>query len=97
MKRFALVLGAFAVAATTSLADARVALKDDKTIENGLVLVATGKILRDTCTDITPRVIKAISFARSLQARAKSLGRSARRVRLQNGRSAPHHLSSRLH
>lgn len=75
MTRTTLLIAAILVAGTAS-ADARVALKDDRTIENGLVTVAIGKVLYKTCPDITPRRIKAFSFAMSLQSRAKSLGYS---------------------
>jgi len=73
MTRTALLFTAILMAGTAS-AEARVALKDDRTIENGLVIVAIGKVLYKTCNEITPRRIKAFGFARSLQSRAKSLG-----------------------
>lgn len=76
MTRFTMFFAAGALVLGATAADARVALKDDKTIESGLVLVAAGKILRDTCDDITPRVLRAMSFARSLESRAKGLGYS---------------------
>lgn len=55
---------------------ARTALKDDPTIENGLVMVAVGKMLRDGCDDISPRYLKAYAFAKSLESRARELGYS---------------------
>ncbi len=75
MTRTTLIIAALLMAGTAS-AEARVALKDDKTIEAGLVTVAIGKVLYKSCEDISPRRIKAFSFARSLQSRAKSLGYS---------------------
>jgi len=67
----------FAVlAALTTSAEARVQLKDDATIEDGLKTVAIGKMLYKGCDRITPRRIKAFSFARSLQSRARALGYS---------------------
>ena len=70
-----LITLAVLVAMTTS-ADARVQLKDDAVIEDGLVLVSTGKMLYRGCDAIAPRRLKALSFARSLQKRAQSLGYS---------------------
>lgn len=64
------------LAAMTLPADARASLQSDTTIENGLVIVATGKMLYKGCDNITPRRIKAFSFARSLQLRARELGYS---------------------
>ena len=61
-----------ALGATTALA--RTPLQDDATIENGLVMVAVGKMMRDECADISPRYIQAFSFAKSLESRAKKLG-----------------------
>lgn len=63
----------FALAGTVQ---ARTALKDDPMIEDGLQIVATGKMLYRGCDAITPRRIKAFSFARSLQKRARALGYS---------------------
>lgn len=57
-------------------AEARVKLQDDKTIEDGLQVVAIAKLLYRGCDNITPRRIKAFSFARSLQSRARDLGYS---------------------
>lgn len=67
---------ALALAASTATAEARVALKDDPTIESGLQVVAIGKILSRGCGEISPRRIKALSFAMSLQSRARALGYS---------------------
>ena len=63
-------------ALTTGAAEARVSLKDDATIESGLRTVAIGKMLYKGCEQISPRRIKAFSFARSLQSRARDLGYS---------------------
>jgi hypothetical protein len=62
--------------ALTTGAEARVQLKDDPTIESGLKVVAIGKMLYRGCEQISPRRIKAFSFARSLQSRARGLGYS---------------------
>lgn len=64
------------LAAMTTGAEARVQLKDDATIENGLKTVAIGKMLYKGCDQISPRRLKAFSFARSLQSRARALGYS---------------------
>ena len=68
------IAGVVALSVTVATAQARTALQDDPTIENGLVLVAAGKMLRDECDDISPRYFKAIAFARALERRAKKLG-----------------------
>lgn len=77
-------IGVFALVAAMALgasgASARTALQDDATIENGLVLVAVGKMMRDQCPDISPRYIKAFAFAKSLESRAKSLGYSSAEI-----------------
>ena len=64
------------LAAMATGAEARVQLKDDATIEDGLKVVAIGKILYKGCEQIKPRRLKAFSFARSLQSRARALGYS---------------------
>jgi hypothetical protein len=64
------------LAALAGGAEARVQLKDDVTIENGLKTVAIGKMLYKGCDRISPRRIKAFAFARSLQLRARELGYS---------------------
>lgn len=72
MKVFLSAVMAAALMATA--ATARTPLQEDATIENGLVLVAVGKMMRDECADISPRYIPAFSFAKSLESRAKKLG-----------------------
>ncbi len=62
--------------ATTAAADARVALQDSKTIEDGLVIVAIGDALRKNCDTITPRVFRAYGYARKLYNQARALGYS---------------------
>ncbi len=62
------------LAAMTMPVEARTKLQDDTTIENGLTVVAIGKLLYKGCDNISPRRIKAFSFARSLQSRARGLG-----------------------
>lgn len=74
MKVFYILTVAAALAVTAPMASARTALQDDATIENGLVLVAVGKMMRDQCPDISPRYIKAFAFAKGLETRAKKLG-----------------------
>ncbi|MBT8409644.1 MAG: DUF5333 domain-containing protein [Alphaproteobacteria bacterium] len=70
-------LSALALVAATSLsAEARVPLQDDKTIDDGLTLVAIGNYLRKQCDAVTPRYWKTYTFMRSLQARARDLGYS---------------------
>lgn len=68
------------IMASPAAAKAKVALKDDPTIEQGLVTVAIGKLLYRGCDDITPRRLKAIGFASSLNKRAKSLGYSGAEI-----------------
>ena len=57
-------------------AEARKALQDDQTIENGLVIISIGRMLYKGCGDIQPRRLKALGFATSLHNRAQSLGYS---------------------
>ena len=71
---------ALSLCLAASVAQARTALKDDATIENGLVLVAVGKMMRDQCADISPRYIPAFAFAKSLESRAKKLGYSSAEI-----------------
>lgn len=59
---------------STAVADARVALPDHKTIEDGLVIVAIGDALRKNCDGISPRVFRAYGFARKLYNEARALG-----------------------
>lgn len=74
MKGLSIAIVAAALAMAAPMASARTALQDDATIENGLVLVAVGKMMRDECPDISPRYIKAFAFAKSLESRARKLG-----------------------
>lgn len=76
MHKTTIFAAALALAATAAPATARTALKDDPTIENGLVMVAVGKMLRDSCKDISPRYVQAYTFAKSLETRARKLGYS---------------------
>ncbi|MBT8474464.1 MAG: DUF5333 domain-containing protein [Rhodobacteraceae bacterium] len=72
----AFILGAAMMCAGTAMAEARIALSDDKVIDDGLTVVAIGDFLRDNCAQIEPRFWRSISFMRSLQARAHELGYS---------------------
>lgn len=65
---------AMVLALVASAADARTRLQDDKVIEDGLRIVAIGKMLDENCEAIAPRRFKALGFALSLQRRAKSMG-----------------------
>ncbi|MEM9434539.1 MAG: DUF5333 domain-containing protein [Pseudomonadota bacterium] len=67
---------ALAMIATPAIADARVALKDHKPIERGLVIVAIGDALRKNCTSISPRFLRAYGYARGLYNQARALGYS---------------------
>jgi hypothetical protein len=69
-------LFALLVAGAATTADARVALQDDPTLEDGLIKVAIGNYIRKGCKSISPRMIKAYTYARGLQKHARDLGYS---------------------
>lgn len=79
MTRTTLLTTALFLALSTS-ADARVALKDDAKIENGLTLFAIGDRLDETCTDISVREFKTKAYALSLFNHARGLGYSASEI-----------------
>ena len=70
-----LLLGSIIVG-HAGVVNARVALQDDAMIEDGLQIVATGRMLVKGCEAISPRRLRAFSFVRSLQKRARDLGYS---------------------
>ena len=82
-----LVIGAVAVttvALLTTLQAARAdeydALRNDPQIENGVLIVAIGDIIRDNCPDIEDRRGRSIPFLVGLVRRAQSLGYSRSEV-----------------
>lgn len=79
MTRIVLIFTAILMASTAS-ANARVALKDDAKIENGLTLFAIGDRLDETCPEIKVREFKTKAYALSLFNRARSLGYSASEI-----------------
>ena len=79
MTRTTVLLTAILMASTAS-AEARVALKDDSKIENGLTLFAIGDRLDETCSDISVREFKTKAYALSLFNHARGLGYSASEI-----------------
>lgn len=71
-----LSLAMLSLAASAVAAEARTRLQDDQVIEDGLRVVAIGKMLQRNCEAISPRRLKALSFALSLQRRARKMGYS---------------------
>lgn len=69
-------VGSLGLAAGAAASEARTPLSEDMVIEDGLRLVAIGKLLYRNCDAISPRRIKAFNFARSLYNRARELGYS---------------------
>lgn len=51
-------------------------LRDDSQIHAGLTVIAVGTHIQDVCDDISPRMVRAWSFAEGLVDRAQSLGLS---------------------
>ena len=82
-----LVLGALAItglalAATigAARADQYEALRSDAQVENGVLIVAIGDIIRDNCPNIEDRRGRSIPFLIGLVQRAQSLGYSRSEV-----------------
>ncbi len=79
MTRTVLMITAFLLVAPVG-ADAKVALKDDPTIENGLTLFAVGDRLDETCPEIKVRELKTKAYALSLFNHARGLGYSTAEI-----------------
>ena len=74
MRRLCAALIGVAVLSSAALADTRVPLSQDRTIEDGLALVAIGNDLRKNCDAVSPKYLKSYNFVRGLHTRAKALG-----------------------
>ncbi len=72
---------ATAAAAAQSQADVNTSLRSDPEIYNGLFSMAVADQIRRHCEAIDARMIRAISFARSLERRARALGYSEPQIR----------------
>jgi len=62
-------------------AEVNAALRGDAQIYNGLFAMAVGDQIRRNCDTIDARMVRAITFARSLERRARSLGFTEVQVR----------------
>lgn len=59
-----------------SMGAAHAVLRNEKDINDGLVILAAGNMIQDKCDDITPRMLRAYNFARRLQRMALDRGYS---------------------
>jgi hypothetical protein len=55
-------------------ADRWQALRDDPTINNGLIVIAVGRQIHNSCDDVNARLLRALGFAESLVSHAQTLG-----------------------
>lgn len=76
----ALVLFALVASATTSRADQYDVLRNDAEIENGVLIVAIGDVIRDNCPNIEDRRARSIPFLLGLVRQAQSHGFSRAEV-----------------
>lgn len=74
LRHMALVLACAAMPAAASQAAVNDALRGNPEIYNGLFAIAVADQVRKNCDSISPRMIRAFTFARSLQARAREMG-----------------------
>ncbi|MFC4668637.1 DUF5333 domain-containing protein [Seohaeicola nanhaiensis] len=72
---------AIAVALPSYAAAARPALRDVPEIENALFAVAIADAVRDNCSSINARLVRALSFLRQIKAQANALGYSDDEIR----------------
>jgi len=72
---------ATAAVAAQSQADVNTALRGDPEIYNGLFSMAVADQIRRNCDSIDARMIRAISFARSLERKARALGYAEPQIR----------------
>ena len=81
MGRIAAILLAGIVAPGPAQADKYDALRADEKIENGVLIVAIGDIVRDYCPNFEARRMRSILFLNGLVGRAKDLGYSMDEIR----------------
>lgn len=55
-------------------------LRDDVQIHAGLTVISVGRHIQDVCDDISPRMVRAWSFAERLVDRAEDLGLTRREI-----------------
>jgi len=67
--------------AAQSQTDVNAALRGDPEIYAGLFSMAVADQIRRNCDSIDPRMIRALSFARSLERRARALGYTETQIR----------------
>jgi hypothetical protein len=71
-----LLVPALALGLTAMPAAAKPALRDVPAIDDALLDLGIADIIRKQCPDISPRMIRAVSFVWDLKSRAKSMGYS---------------------
>ncbi|SMX34114.1 DUF5333 domain-containing protein [Actibacterium lipolyticum] len=55
-------------------------LSTHKEINEGLTVIAAGEMIQDKCNSITPRMIRAYSFAKSLESMAHQAGYNDKQI-----------------
>ena len=85
MHRFAMIcllIGLAApAAAAQSQAEVNAALRGNAVIYNGLFAIAVADQVRRNCDSVDARMVRAITFARSLERQARSLGFAEPQIR----------------
>lgn len=76
MFRFLLPLTVSAVLAVPALADSYDRLRADAKVANGLRWVSAAIMIQDNCEDISPRILRGLSFLNGLRSHARGLGYS---------------------
>ena len=59
---------------SATVASAKPSLREVPEVDNGLFAVAVANEIRKACPDISARMIRAFTFAQSLEAKAKAMG-----------------------
>ena len=72
---------ALALGLAVSAAPAAAGLRDEAEINNGLILIEAGYQIQKHCDTIAPRLLRAYSFGRSLERKARDKGYSEAEIR----------------
>ena len=68
------MMAATLTVALAAPAASKPAIRDVKELDDGLFVLGAAHVIREACPDISARLVRAYTFARSLHRRARELG-----------------------
>jgi hypothetical protein len=75
-----MMAAAITLALATPVA-AKSGLSHEQEIDNGLLVVGIAHLIREACPDISPRLVRAYTYLRGLESKARALGYSEDEIR----------------